>query len=426
MTFQLLNIAVYNSNGEQRNIEFQPGRVNVITGASKTGKTALIDIVDYCLGRTDFTIPAGVIRDTVEWYAIRIESNSTQAVIARPKPAAGSKSNSEAYLSVGGSVPLPAYGDLKRTTNVNALERFLTEWIGVGPNESVPTNTYSRDRLQANISHAKFLLFQPQNRIADKSVLFYRQNEDFVPQAIKDTLPYFLGAVPDDYYERMQVLRRARRELKILERRLEDEESIQGRDNSRALSLLSEAVNVGIIDSAAAGPVVGEYETILDILKSCLAWKPSSTHFDNSNALEELRQAGEDILDRITSLKNEVDAARAFSLDQDSFSTEVSEQRNRLESIGLYRFEGEMQDSCPLCQQRLVTKTPTAANIQQSLRQLDSQMEAIMWQRPRLAEYVAERESSISQLTQSLHENRAAIESVLAQQAELRACFEIA
>lgn len=33
-----------------KTIDFDLGKVNVITGASRTGKSAIIPIIDYCLG----------------------------------------------------------------------------------------------------------------------------------------------------------------------------------------------------------------------------------------------------------------------------------------------------------------------------------------------------------------------------------------
>ena len=50
MSLQILDIVVYSHEGESRALSLRPGATNVITGASKTGKSALIDIVDYCFG----------------------------------------------------------------------------------------------------------------------------------------------------------------------------------------------------------------------------------------------------------------------------------------------------------------------------------------------------------------------------------------
>jgi hypothetical protein len=66
---QLLEIVLYGGDGQQRSVEFIPGRLNIVTGESQTGKSALLTIVDYCLGRDDFRVPAGPINDTVIWYA---------------------------------------------------------------------------------------------------------------------------------------------------------------------------------------------------------------------------------------------------------------------------------------------------------------------------------------------------------------------
>ena len=65
---QLLAIALYSRSGEREVVDFVPGALNIVTGESKTGKSALLAIVDFCLGRTSFTVPAGPIEKSVAWY----------------------------------------------------------------------------------------------------------------------------------------------------------------------------------------------------------------------------------------------------------------------------------------------------------------------------------------------------------------------
>lgn len=48
-------------------VEFSTG-VNVITGKSSTGKSAMIEIFDYCFGNSDYTVPEGVITDNADLY----------------------------------------------------------------------------------------------------------------------------------------------------------------------------------------------------------------------------------------------------------------------------------------------------------------------------------------------------------------------
>ncbi len=49
-------IIIFNKNGEKRVVPLEQG-VNIITGESKTGKSALVEIIDYCLCSTRCTIP---------------------------------------------------------------------------------------------------------------------------------------------------------------------------------------------------------------------------------------------------------------------------------------------------------------------------------------------------------------------------------
>ena len=55
-------IIIFNKKGEKRVVPLKQG-VNIITGESKTGKSALVEIIDYCLCSTRCTIPKGKITD---------------------------------------------------------------------------------------------------------------------------------------------------------------------------------------------------------------------------------------------------------------------------------------------------------------------------------------------------------------------------
>ncbi len=48
-------IILFCQNGEKRIVSLEPG-VNIITGESKTGKSALLEVIDYCLCSTRCTV----------------------------------------------------------------------------------------------------------------------------------------------------------------------------------------------------------------------------------------------------------------------------------------------------------------------------------------------------------------------------------
>lgn len=58
----------------------------MVTGKSSTGKSALIEIFDYCFGSNENTIPKGVITNSAAIYYVALAVNEQDMVIARDPP----------------------------------------------------------------------------------------------------------------------------------------------------------------------------------------------------------------------------------------------------------------------------------------------------------------------------------------------------
>ena len=71
---------------DPRVIEFLPGKINVITGESATGKSTLTWIVDYCLGSDKCSIPVGLIREVTGWFGLHLQLANTEMIVARRNP----------------------------------------------------------------------------------------------------------------------------------------------------------------------------------------------------------------------------------------------------------------------------------------------------------------------------------------------------
>ena len=413
MSFQILEIANYNRQGDRRSIRFRPGTVNIVTGVAKTGKSALIDIVDYCLGRSEYVVAHGVIRDTVIWYAILLQSANGRILIARPIPPERQKTGTDVFFTPTADDRMPDLADLRANSTVKALTTFLTETAGITPNEHVPPEGQSRNPIRASIDHTKFYLYQQQNRVSDKNLLFYRQEEPWAPQTIKDTMPYFLGAAGDDQLDKQLRLQRARRDLKLLERRLREEEAIRGRDNSKVLSLYAEAREAGILPGASQP---ADFETTVAEFRRCLEWRPSAALAEPEGNLGRLTQQRDLLQEQLRQIKREIEAAEAFGQNQAGFSREVQEQVHRLTAIGLFGDRTVHAETCPLCNQTLATPVPTADQINSSLNHLEKQMEMVNRQRPRLDEYINQKEADATELRRQIGETKAEIDAVVAQQ----------
>ncbi len=82
MKTTILYIGVTDKDNFVHTVRFNSG-VNVITGRSSTGKSALIEIFDYCFGSSDFTVPEGVITEFADIYFVVIKVKNDSLVLAR-------------------------------------------------------------------------------------------------------------------------------------------------------------------------------------------------------------------------------------------------------------------------------------------------------------------------------------------------------
>lgn len=82
MNIKLLQVIAFSQNKQKNNIELKDG-LNIITGRSQTGKSALIEIVDYCLASSQCTIPKGVIDKSTILYSIILEIENVILILAR-------------------------------------------------------------------------------------------------------------------------------------------------------------------------------------------------------------------------------------------------------------------------------------------------------------------------------------------------------
>jgi hypothetical protein len=211
---QVRSIVLYHRDGmRMREVQFQLGKLNVVTGVSETGKSALIEIVDYCLGKDRHTVYSGPITDTVGWYGLRLSIGDQPVFVARKAPDADQQTSGEAVLLLGVD-EAPAPGELEPNTNVDALTVRLGGLIGIEDNEQVPPEGATRNPIRATLRHALTYVFQRQRIIADPELLFPGQDDTFSKLATRDTLPYFLGAVDRDALAQRRELRLRRADLR--------------------------------------------------------------------------------------------------------------------------------------------------------------------------------------------------------------------
>jgi hypothetical protein len=412
MSMQIESIILYNGKGEIRRVDFTLGKINIITGKSGTGKSALLRIVEYCLGKSDFTIPEGRIRDSVSWYAVLYDVDGTKIIVAKPSPSQTGISQSSVCFRIQDTNDIPSLSDLELNTNDDAIVLDLSRRIGISPNLNYPSEGQSRNPLEANIKHTHHYLFQEQSIISNERLLFHLQSEPYIPQTIKDTLPYFLGAVKENQLELDQKLREARRELKLAQRNLRESEEIVSNNLSRGRSLLSEAIQIGLL------PVTDIPNTdyvIIELLKKTQYWKPKDDIPTENNLIPQYEQELQELRLQFRQLTEQISLAESFAKEADGFYSEVSEQRARLESINLFSDNGDM-NICPLCSSKIPSGIPSVTEINNHISILSSNIDFVKYEHPRLIEHISELRNNLELIREEIKNKENSIQATLEQQ----------
>lgn len=401
MSFTIAAIILYSHDGQQRILPFEKHGLNIVTGNSKTGKSAIIDIVDYCLGRGSYNVAEGEIRRKVAWYGIHLTKDGDEVFVARDNPGPGASTGSQVYFQRGKIDSYPSVDEISKNTTESSLKNFATQFAGIIENEHRPTNG-TRPPLSANISHALLLCFQPQGTVASKDQLFHRMNEPFLPQALKDTIPYFLGAVNEDHFKYLAELDELTQKLRLLE--AQEGKRLQAIELSR--NRIVRVVNEG----KRLGLIAQDYQAVDDSVFAFLASvsqmsvdAPSIVQ-DFGETIQNLRADQSSIQNRLFELNQDILAARTFLSAQTEFSREAGEQSARLKSIGLYKSELDDPSHCPVCEAELKTPTPSVQKINASMRRVDGLLEYAHRESPHIQSRIAEMSAQIEKMTNDLRE----------------------
>lgn len=409
MTLQIRSISIYSRDGERRDVKFRLGALNIITGASKTGKSALLDIVDYCWGRAECTVPEGEIRRSISWFAVHFDKGGEGILIARKNPGPAGRASDEIYFARGvDELPADASGFQKNMTG-DGLKTQLSAILGISENTHVPEEGSTRQPLEASSRHAVLFCLQAQDEIANRRLLFHRQGEQFFPQAIRDTLPYFLGVIDEDHFLALKRHQDTWVRLRRLEREYAEAQAVARSASNAARDLLAEARRVGLV---APDTQAEDASGVLSLLRQAteprpMAFSPVDDPEADLTVLDERRRS---LLRQLQEIREEIADVARLNREASEFESEAREQEARLASIGLIADAGEdTGDICPLCEGHMAVPVPTISEIRTSLAHVQVQLHSVRRDAPRLQERLAGLETRRADLNDQLRNVQADI-----------------
>ncbi len=266
MYFHLLKLILWpRAGGEPRIVQFEPGMVNVISGASKTGKSSVIPIIDYCLCSEKCAIPVGVIRETCSWFGVLVDTLEGQKLLARREPG-GLKASGEMLLLEGPVVEVPSTITGKNQ-NVDYVKDVLNRLSGL-PNLQFEPGTDERFKSRVSFRDLMAFLFQPQNIVANPDVLFFKADTTEHREKLKTIFPYVLGAVSPELLQARHDLDRLSRLLRRKEGELKARRDTGAAWQREGFAWARLAIEYGLLPTHTEVP--DDWPSTVDLLREAL------------------------------------------------------------------------------------------------------------------------------------------------------------
>lgn len=367
MKSYIKSIIIFNKNGEKRMVPLKQG-VNIITGESKTGKSALVEIIDYCLCSTRCTIPKGKITEFSYLYSLVMNIGDNTYVIARYKWDVGGRMHfskedkdfepENLELSYFKEKPALPCKDVQ-----NEIECALGLYV-----TNIATDTEQKGK-KASLRNMVSYLFQHQNLMASKFALFYRFSDFYKRKDVIEQFPVFAGMISQEYYSDLI-------QLNILNAELKQKYKKQ-KANEKSTAYIKENLSPLLTDYFAL--LEQDFDSRISVQKM-LEIAAELPEFDDTqlfgenkiteryselNAeLENLRNEEREILLKIKSIANASDEGSSFSE-----KLKELKQRTSIAEIKTDKY------TCPLCGQKCQEIADNDSKLIEATEWLDNELQ---------------------------------------------------
>jgi predicted nucleic acid-binding Zn-ribbon protein len=419
MKLTILKIILWpkDSNLSPRVIELIPGKINVITGESATGKSTLAWIVDYCLGSDKCSIPVGLIRELTGWFGLHLQLANTEMIVARRNPE-GQQTTTDLYWDEGLKLNVPPHvgknarvEDLKNRFNqishLPALDFSSDENVGFGGRPSC------RDMAAFN--------FQPQHIVANPYTFFFKADTSEHREKLRIIFPLVLGAIDASTLAKQRELKDTEREHDRLRRELDARLTAARAWEAEIESYYMQAQALGLLPDSP----VPQQGWSLDKYMLELQKVPTTVRRMDLPDIQE--GTGEVSVAELTRLIEEEDRLgqqlgsvrrRLGKLDQLSssvgdYGVTLTAQEDRLQGVGWFEQKLRAPHECPVCSAVHTEGNPRLAELQTLAAELRT-----------LTSTVHEAPAKLDQEVAALRQELRALESAISKARQKRKFLE--
>lgn len=359
MRFHLRSVILWSWSDkfEPRVIPFEPGMVNVLTGNARTGKSALIPIIDYCLCSRSCAIPRKVVRAACEWFGVLVETSEGQKLLARLNPGERDAVE-EMFILEGPEVVIPRRIN-EANTRADRVKHQLDKLAGLSHLDFAGGDVSNSVDYRIGFRDLMAFVFQPQNVVANRDILFYRTEKlEHKLKLARNVLPYVLEAVTPEILAAQHEVERLGRELRRKIRDLERAASASSRWEAQMSAHLARAEELGLYTGDVTGNLSSE--NMLELLRSVATKTVDDFNTDSttiSGAIErqiELEALEEKLAGQLAELKTRQEDLRRLRDGAGGYKDALMIQQDRLAvSEWLSQQSQDNKEDCPICGQAM-------------------------------------------------------------------------
>ncbi|MBB2148971.1 DUF3732 domain-containing protein [Pedobacter gandavensis] len=403
--WNISHLAFYSKNDLCRTIEFNVNDVTIITGASNTGKSAVISAIDYCLGSSTCNIPA-FVSARVTHIATRWSDGTTAFIVARELSRTG-KASGNMYFEYGSDVELPdSAGGLNGSGNIEEVKGLIENLFGF-KEVNQTDNVFNINKI--SIRQITPFMYLDKNIIISDTTLMYGLDDPNASKRIVDSLPYFLGAIDLDELEALNRLRGLKKGVENEEKKKILFEQHQVDLLEKCRSLLAEASQVGLYQMTDEINGASK-EKLIDDLKNLTNWEYRAVNFENEDMVKALQQTKMSELNQLNALRRKKTAALQINTTTSEYDSVVDKQISKLD---LGKFFQHTEEKCPVCSSDFTEPNELSKLIENSIVELKREKNVVKQHRPSINGFVKEMDTQIETLQTSINKTDADIRNLI-------------
>ncbi len=421
--WNIASIFFIGEEGKFRIIDFDPCRVNIITGASGTGKSAIIKALDYCLGSSKCQLPVYVRRRCVA-VGVKWVKGQDEMISCRQVPLVGKNPNAYMFVTTGRNLRVPRNVEqFEGRGTVEASKVRLGQAFGIDGTLKTEAATHepeSRDR--PSVRQFTPYVFVTKEVIDSETVLLHGLDDNRKAPLIISTMPYFLGVMAESTVVAERRLRQARRALEIDISREEARRTKNSLVKQRSRVLLSEAQQLGLVEGP---PDAADEVLLLDMLRRAISPSAHARQYPNADQLDSLQERRQTTLKELNLTKRKLRAMTATAQESQDYESAVTSQREKLR-IAEHLHLLDVPTTCPVCESHTEIGARFSLAIKRSLDTIRFETSAVGSLRPQISAAIEQLSERVEQLSGLLREIDAGIASTLSQIAEAKRVTDLA